>query len=86
MLAVDADINQHLASALGASAAEAGALPTLSGHLPLIKDYLRGTNPRIASAAVMVKTTPPGAGSRLLHLVERTLSMRPACARWAGCA
>ena len=83
MLAVDADINQHLASALGASAAEAGALPTLSGHLPLIKDYLRGTNPRIASAAVMVKTTPPGAGSRLLHLVERN-PIYEACVREVG--
>jgi CO dehydrogenase maturation factor len=29
---------------------------------------LRGTNPRIASAATMIKTTPPGRGSRLLDL------------------
>ena len=33
-----------------------------------IKEYLRGTNPRIASAAAMVKTTPPGRGSRLLRV------------------
>ncbi len=71
VLALDADINQHLAVALGATEADAAALPTLSAHLPLIKDYLRGVNPRIASAAVMVKTTPPGAGSRLLRVVER---------------
>jgi CO dehydrogenase maturation factor len=70
VLAVDADINQHLAVALGATEEQAAALPTLAGHLPLIKDYLRGANPRIASAEVMVKTTPPGAGSRLLRVVE----------------
>jgi CO dehydrogenase maturation factor len=71
VLAVDADINQHLAVALGATETDAAALPTLAAHLPLIKDYLRGANPRITSAAVMVKTTPPGAGSRLLRVVER---------------
>ncbi|HTW00546.1 MAG TPA: ATP-binding protein, partial [Streptosporangiaceae bacterium] len=32
-----------------------------------IKEYLRGANPRISSAAAMVKTTPPGRGSRLLR-------------------
>jgi CO dehydrogenase maturation factor len=69
VLTVDADINQHLAVALGATEEHAGALPTLAGHLPLIKDYLPGDNPRIASAEVMVKTTQPGAGSRLLRVV-----------------
>lgn len=66
LLAIDADINQHLAVALGASEAEAAALPALGDHLPLIKEYLRGDNPRISSTAAMVKTTPPGRGSRLL--------------------
>lgn len=66
LLAIDADINQHLAAALGASEDEAVMLPALGDHLPLIKDYLRGTNPRISSADVMVKTTPPGRGSHLL--------------------
>jgi CO dehydrogenase maturation factor len=56
----DADINQHLAEALSAS-----QQPPLGGHLTQIKEYLRGTNPRISSAAAMVKTTPPGRGSRL---------------------
>jgi CO dehydrogenase maturation factor len=80
VLALDADINQHLAVALGATEADAAALPTLSAHLPLIKDYLRGVNPRIASAAVMVKTTPPGAGSRLIRVVEHNL-IYDACVR-----
>ncbi len=68
LLAVDADINQHLATALGATEAEAAAWPTLGGNLPLVKDYLRGDNPRIGSAAEMIKTTPAGTGSRLLEV------------------
>ncbi|MGH3772797.1 MAG: adenylyl-sulfate kinase [Pseudonocardiaceae bacterium] len=80
VLALDADINQHLAVALGATEADAAALPTLAAHLPLIKDYLRGGNPRITSAEVMVKTTPPGAGSRLLRVVERN-PIYDACVR-----
>jgi CO dehydrogenase maturation factor len=63
VVAIDADINQHLAEALGA----AGDPPALGAHLPQIKEYLRGSNPRISSAAAMVKTTPPGRGSRLLR-------------------
>jgi CO dehydrogenase maturation factor len=63
VIAVDADINQHLAEALGA----AGQPPALGGRLAEIKEYLRGDNPRITSAAAMIKTTPPGRGSRLLR-------------------
>ncbi|WP_052847923.1 ATP-binding protein [Streptomyces avicenniae] len=66
--AVDADINQHLGAALGLSDEEAASVPPLGGHLPFIKDYLRGSNPRILSADSMIKTTPPGEGSRLLRL------------------
>ncbi|HET9116568.1 MAG TPA: ATP-binding protein, partial [Pseudonocardiaceae bacterium] len=83
VLGVDADINQHLAVALGATEADSAALPTLSAQLPLIKNYLRGTNPRIASAAVMVKTTPPGAGSRLLRIAEHN-PIYDACVRKIG--
>jgi CO dehydrogenase maturation factor len=63
VVAIDADINQHLAEALGA----AGDPPAMGARLAEIKEYLRGTNPRITSAAAMVKTTPPGRGSRLLR-------------------
>ena len=70
VLALDADINQNLAEALGATGEQAAALPRLGDHLVQIKEYLRGDNPRIASAAAMVKTTPPGRGSRLLRVVE----------------
>ncbi len=85
VLAIDADINQHLATALGATQAQAAQLPALGAHLPLIKEYLRGSNPRISSAAAMVKTTPPGTGSRLLQVVEDTRSTVPVSARSAGC-
>lgn len=83
VLAVDADINQHLGAALGLDEAAAAALPALGAHLPLIKEYLRGTNPRITSAATMIKTTPPGEGSRLLR-VQETNPVYEACARTVG--
>ncbi|MFD6530227.1 ATP-binding protein [Streptomyces sp. NPDC060184] len=80
VIAVDADINQHLGAALGLDEQEAGALPSMGAELPLIKDYLRGTNPRIASAETMIKTTPPGEGSRLLRVREDN-PVYDACAR-----
>jgi len=69
VVAIDGDINQHLAHALGLDEDELFAAPPLSARTGEIKDYLRGTNPRIASGAAMVKTTPPGRGSRLLRLL-----------------
>ncbi|WP_328398244.1 ATP-binding protein [Streptomyces sp. NBC_00390] len=80
VVAVDADINQHLGAALGLDEAQAAALPAMGAQLPLIKDYLRGTNPRIASIDTMIKTTPPGRGSRLLRIVEDN-PVYEACAR-----
>jgi CO dehydrogenase maturation factor len=80
VLAVDADINQHLAPALGVDEDEAAALPAMGAHLPEIKEYLRGANPRITSADTMIKTTPPGHGSRLLRVVEDN-PVYAACAR-----
>jgi CO dehydrogenase maturation factor len=66
VLAIDADINQHLGGALGLE--DGAAAVPMGEHLSEIKNYLRGDNPRIPSADVMVKTTPPGAGSRLLSM------------------
>ncbi|GLZ07627.1 ATP-binding protein [Actinomadura sp. NBRC 104412] len=68
VVAIDADINQHLGAALGLDDETAAAVPALGDRLPEIKEYLRGDNPRISSASAMVKTTPPGAGSRLLRV------------------
>ncbi|MGW7170892.1 ATP-binding protein [Streptomyces sp. NPDC054884] len=70
VLAVDGDINQHLSEALDPTAgAPTFTAPPLAAHLGDIKDLLRGDNPRIASREAMVKTTPPGRGSRLLRLL-----------------
>jgi CO dehydrogenase maturation factor len=49
VLAVDADINQDLAATLGEPADEAARHPTLGGQLEEIKEYLRGSNPRITT-------------------------------------
>ncbi|MEV4672839.1 ATP-binding protein [Actinomadura sp. NPDC049382] len=67
VVAIDADINQHLGVALGLDEARAAKIPALGDRLTEIKEHLRGGNPRISSAAAMAKTTPPGAGSRLLR-------------------
>ncbi|MEW1889899.1 ATP-binding protein [Streptomyces sp. NBC_00523] len=80
VVAVDADINQHLGAALGLDEDESAALPAMGAQLPLIKEYLRGSNPRIASAETMIKTTPPGEGSRLLRVCEDN-PIFDACAR-----
>ncbi|MGW1809655.1 ATP-binding protein [Streptomyces sp. NPDC002078] len=69
VVAIDGDINQHLAYALGLDEGEVFAAPPLSVRTGEIKEYLRGTNPRIPSVEAMVKTTPPGRGSRLLRLL-----------------
>ncbi|MER6123868.1 ATP-binding protein [Streptomyces sp. NPDC001795] len=80
VVAVDADINQHLGTALGLDDKEAAALPAMGERLQLIKDCLRGSNPRIASAKTMIKTTPPGEGSRLLRVQDEN-PVYDACAR-----
>lgn len=68
VLAIDADINQHMAQALGASQTLAASVPALGLDMDRVKTYLRGTNPRITTNASMIKTTPPGNGSRLLRV------------------
>ncbi|WP_432927581.1 ATP-binding protein [Microbispora sp. CA-135349] len=81
VVAIDADINQHLGLALGlpadAKADAAGHPPPLGGMLQEIKDYLRGDNPLIRDTASMVKTTPPGRGSRLVRLGDPFFPSRP---------
>ena len=69
VVAIDGDINQHLAYALGLAEGDTFGAPPLSSRTGEIKEHLRGTNPRIASAAAMVKTTPAGRGSRLLRVL-----------------
>ncbi|MFJ4922912.1 ATP-binding protein [Streptomyces sp. NPDC088725] len=69
VVAIDGDINQHLAEALSPGGGSAFTALPLSAGVGEIKDYLRGQNPRIASREAMIKTTPPGRGSRLLRLL-----------------
>lgn len=70
VVAIDADINQHLGVSLGLTDEAASAVTPMSARLHEIKDHLRGANPLIAGSDTMVKTTPPGRGSRLLRLDE----------------
>ncbi|MFE9621902.1 ATP-binding protein [Streptomyces sp. NPDC006527] len=67
VLAIDGDINQHLAEALDPAGTADFTAPPLAEHLTDIKALLRGSNPRIPSAEAVIKTTPPGRGSRLLR-------------------
>ncbi|MBO0857180.1 MAG: ATP-binding protein [Chloracidobacterium sp.] len=71
VIAIDADINQQLPEALGAPEIQSRSLKPMGAEIDLIKDYVRGCNPRIASREVMIKTTPPGAGSRLITVKEQ---------------
>ncbi|GAA4996135.1 AAA family ATPase [Actinopolymorpha pittospori] len=84
VLAVDADINQNLAAALGVPSGEGAEVLPLGEYLTEIKEYLRGDNHRIASAAEMVKTTPPGRGSRLLRITEQNPIWERCLRGWGG--
>ncbi len=68
VLAIDGDINQHLAEALDLPPGAIAATPELGNALGRLKPLLRGTNGRIPTNAAMVKTTPPGPGSHLVTL------------------
>ena len=81
VLALDADIHQNLAVALGADEEVAAGLPALPDHLTALKEWLRGDNPRIPDAASMIKTTPPGRGSRLVTVTEDNPVYTPPCGR-----
>ncbi len=70
VLAIDADINQHLGQSLGMPGEVAAQIPPLGLEMKRIKEYLRGENPRIKTASSMMKTTPPGIGSRLMKFNE----------------
>lgn len=65
ILALDADINQHLAASLDSI----DTLPSMGLEFDAIKQYLRGTNTRF-SADEMKKTTPPGRGSEFVTLAD----------------
>lgn len=70
VFAVDADINQNLARLLAAASQEAGSAVGLGSRNEDLKIHLKGSNSRIRDHRLMLKTTPPGRGSRLLRLEE----------------
>ncbi len=70
VIAIDADINQHMGTALGLSTEAALEVPPMGLEINRIKEYLRGTNSRINSNSTIIKTTPPGRGSRLIKVQE----------------
>lgn len=70
VLAIDADINQHLGRTLGMTEEEANELPPMGIEIDRIKRYVRGDNPRLQRDDEIIKTTPPGTGSQLLRPLD----------------
>lgn len=66
--AVDADVNQQLGIKLGFTEEQLAEIPSLSENWKEIQNHLRGDNPRIVNRADLLKTTPPGPGSRLFWI------------------
>lgn len=65
VLAIDADINQHLANAIGWNV---GDIPELGNNLTDLKTTLLGSNKLIPSANLMNKTSLPGPGSNMIKI------------------
>jgi CO dehydrogenase maturation factor len=70
-LAVDADINMHMAELLTQQPPTKDQLISEKEPSELIRSYLRGTNPRIKTNAHFKKSTPPGAGSNLVDITDK---------------
>lgn len=70
VLAIDADINMHMAELLSGERPHKDTL--ISEKVPSgeIRTYLRGMNPRITSNNHFKKTTPPGSGSNLIDITD----------------
>ena len=71
VLVMDGDINQHLGKALGFADAQISAQKRLGVDYGVLHDYLKGDNPRIASADLITENTPPGSGSGLIYFEDR---------------
>jgi len=66
-LAVDADINQHLAELIDADFKDELAV-SKSKNSKKVREYVKGDNSRIEDQSHVVKSTPPGRGSNLVRL------------------
>lgn len=69
VLAIDADINQNMAMSLGFDPNL--QIPPMGIEIQKIKQYLKGKNKLIIETNLMIKTTPPGFGSRLLKVTGK---------------
>ncbi len=83
VLAIDADINMHLADLLSIQRDDARALSY--GINPLaIREYLIGRNRRITCPKSFIKTTPPGEGSNFISLKEDNPIVRRYATQFSG--
>ncbi len=82
VLAIDADINQHLADLLGVGFKSENAV-SHDKHAKAIRAHLRGTNKHIASIDSFIKTTPPGQGSNLIRISDSDPVLRDHAIRFA---
>jgi CO dehydrogenase maturation factor len=69
-LAVDADINMHMAELLTRKQPTKEYLISEKEPSKAIRNYLRGTNTRIQTNAHFKKSTPPGSGSNLVSVMN----------------
>lgn len=71
VLAIDADINMHMAELFDVSGFSDSMLLSEKEPSDELRTWLRGSNPLIESNAHFKKSTPPGAGSRLIDVTDR---------------
>lgn len=80
IIAVDADINQHFASMIGAKFDSEKALDK---HIVAIRRHLTGSNARIAATKTMIKTSPPGKGSNVVTIHANDTILRQYATKFA---
>lgn len=68
-LAVDADINQHLAELIDAEFKDELAI-SKAENSKKVREYVKGDNSQIDDHSNVVKSTPPGRGSNFVELDE----------------
>ncbi len=71
VLAIDSDINQHLGESIGFTKDEVNSIPPLGVQIELLSQVYKGNNPRLQNVVSFKRTTPPGAGSRLIKYTEQ---------------
>lgn len=69
-LAIDADINMHMAELLGGARPMKDQLISEKGPSEEVRTYLRGVNSLIETNAHFKKSTPPGKGSNLVDITD----------------